>query len=364
MGNEQGNEQGNDNQPQSIVLERSNCIRLNLPIQLGNIEIVNPTTLTPDNDLSPITPQHSLPSTYPDLPTKFSERIISDSIAKMVAKFWRENIESCSMQDRLEIACNIWIGMLSKNNEIRRLGIAKFKNNLQMETNALKMLDMIGYIVRAQYTDNDLSSVLSKLGAVHNKMGIKPIYYQVMLNQVTETLQYYFPVKYTNTIEFALCEIFTCATMYMTGKDLKIPNKLDNISFLCSLRCCISHEMGKEYLFRFLHQKYCDEIVVFLCLLNLFKTTIKSKEKYKILKQIAKECLAADGSFAVNISYELRKRTVAEIDSFLYFDSDFSIDNDFFVDIEDEVCRLIMQSHWKPFKNKITQIYNLNQKTN
>ncbi len=37
--------------------------------------------------------------------------------------------------------------------------------------------------------------------------------------------------------------------------------------------------------------------------------------------------------------------------------NDDSLSTDVFVDIEDEICRLILQTHWKSFKNQINEIY-------
>ncbi len=36
--------------------------------------------------------------------------------------------------------------------------------------------------------------------------------------------------------------------------------------------------------------------------------------------------------------------------------NDDSLSTDFFVDIEDEICRLILHTHWKSFKNQINEI--------
>ena len=36
---------------------------------------------------------------------------------------------------------------------------------------------------------------------------------------------------------------------------------------------------------------------------------------------------------------------------------DFSMNINFFMEIEDEICRLIMQSHWKRFKTQMHHFY-------
>lgn len=95
----------------------------------------------------------------------------------------------------------------------------------------------------------------------------------------------------------------------MTGKDLKLSSILTDTSFLRSLRYCISDKIGSKYLYRFLHQRYCDEMVMFLYLLSLYKKTSKDPQlRYIIAKDICSNCIEAEGPFSVNIAYDLRER--------------------------------------------------------
>ena len=110
-------------------------------------------------------------------------------------------------------------------------------------------------------------------------------------------------------IEFCVEEIFIFAAQSMTGKDLKLSSALNDTSFLRSLRCCLVDKIGSKYLYRFLHQRYCDEMVMFLHLLSLYKNTSQNPSlRHIIAKDICSNCIDAEGPFSINLSYDLRER--------------------------------------------------------
>ena len=111
-------------------------------------------------------------------------------------------------------------------------------------------------------------------------------------------------------VQFAIDEIFTFSTQLMTGKDLKTMNPTQTPNFLKSLRVCLKDKSGKEYLYRHLAQRFCDEIVVFLQLIEKYKAATDHHKRLLIARDILKICIHNDGVFAINVSYECRKQVM------------------------------------------------------
>eukprot|EP01084_Bolivina_argentea_P195204 334935_1 len=100
----------------------------------------------------------------------FCERPISDRLAKLSAMFWCTNIGS--MEDRLEVGVHLLNNMISIGNKNMYSIIDKhLATTDQKEKHGLKLLDMIGWIVRSLVDENaSIHSLLSRLGALHEKM--------------------------------------------------------------------------------------------------------------------------------------------------------------------------------------------------
>eukprot|EP01084_Bolivina_argentea_P027489 51099_1 len=82
--------------------------------------------ITSSDQWSPITPNtpNLQPTSISKFPsnrlTKITKRVVSDRIFQTAAKFWCQNIDTCSMQDRLEIASSVWFGIIS-NSDMQKL---------------------------------------------------------------------------------------------------------------------------------------------------------------------------------------------------------------------------------------------------
>eukprot|EP01084_Bolivina_argentea_P220067 373031_1 len=97
----------------------------NNPSDIKTEPIVIPTLI---NDASPST---ETPSSTPNAPMKhlkltmcqfpstssnriaLTDRVVSDRLSELAAQFWQNNIGPLPLEDRLEIAKAIWLGMLS-----------------------------------------------------------------------------------------------------------------------------------------------------------------------------------------------------------------------------------------------------------
>ena len=89
-----------------------------------------------------------------------------------------------------------------------------YKTSQEMESNSLKFLDMISFIVRSvNMDDSNCDKLMNRLGIQHDMMGIGIECYAVMLKQIHETLKFYFPKRYTYEVQFAIDEIFTFSTL-------------------------------------------------------------------------------------------------------------------------------------------------------
>ena len=103
----------------------------------------------------------------------------------------------------------------------------------------------------------------------------------------------------------------------MTGQDLDevangyhladLQDEMKDHSFLQSLRICLASSIGREYLYRFLQQTFCDEIAIFLQSLSKFKIQSSEKERFMVARDIVKNSIEPTATFAVNISYETRQ---------------------------------------------------------
>lgn len=111
-------------------------------------------------------------------------------------------------------------------------------------------------------------------------------------------------------VQFAIDEIFTFSAQLMTGKDLKISttNTVKNVNFLKSLRICLDCKVGREYLFRHLSQRYCDEMAMFFNLLFKYQNATSAHKRLIIAKNIYRICIDPEGVFAINIAYDTRKK--------------------------------------------------------
>lgn len=115
-------------------------------------------------------------------------------------------------------------------------------------------------------------------------------------------------------------EIFTLAAQIMTGEDLKKSIKLndilqsfaneDDIEFTKDLDQCLESTIGREYLYTFLQQTFCDEMVLFLQTIHKFKKQLIPVQRFMIARQIKKISIDPKATFTLNISYECRQNVI------------------------------------------------------
>lgn len=292
-------------------------------------------------------------------------KYISSRIAKIAAKFWHQHVETKPYAEQLEIAAAIFFAMYS--DECTKAVMQKnLKHKGQLELASMKYLDMMGWLIRYLITDNiDLYALLSKLGTVHQAMGVQQAHFEPMLQAMHETFAYYFGTQYTIDVKYALDEIFALASQVMTGQELQENSHLmmlsaqfqgTNIPFLESVECCLQSTIGAEYFYRYLQQLCCDEIVMFLKSVSRFKALVCDKERFMVVRQIQKACIASSGPFSLNLSYHCRTTimsVVQELEKTFAAKEALIVPIDLFESVEWEVHRLLLSNHWNQFVESI-----------
>ena len=209
--------------------------------------------------------------------------------------------------------------MMVHDAEMKRILQKNLTSRQSIENSSIKFLDMMGWLIRSlMRSDINLASNLEQLGAFHRNMGVNINHFDPMLNSMHETFSYYFPIKYGIQIKYAIDQIFTLAARIMTGQSLDeesngyhladLQDEMKDHSFLQSLHICLESNIGREYLYRYLQQTFCDEIAIFLQSVKKFKKQTSDKERFMVARDIVKNSIEPAATFAVNISYETRQK--------------------------------------------------------
>lgn len=296
-------------------------------------------------------------------------KYISASICRIAAQFWHQNMDQLSAADRLEIGVSIFFGIQSSHPQMKK--ILKRNGNQTIEQLSAKFVFMVGWLMRMLVCDNiDLYALLTNVGKYHLNMGIDMDYFAAMLQAIHEAFSYYFDTKYTIEVKYAFDEIFALASKLMTGQPLNgnlmniadelkfLQSNLDakSIPFLQSLDLCLQSNVGQQYLYRYLRQTWCDEMVIFLQTLSRFKSLPSEKEKFMVAREIIKTSIETQATFSLNLSYSTRENALIAMQA---LEKKFAakeaivIPATLFDEVEAEVHSLISDNHWNIYKESI-----------
>eukprot|EP01083_Nonionella_stella_P098346 276514_1 len=331
--------------------------------RVASVEAINSRARSPSVDELYLTKSKSLhrrqASALIIVNNGITGKYISSRICKIAARFWTNYIDYLPISEQLEIGCSIFFGMMASKQEMANILRANMPKERNFEKMGLRYLDMMGWCIRNTIVDNiDLFGQMTKLGSIHKAMGIEIEHYAPMLEAMHETFAYYFGSNYTIEIKYALDEIFSLTAQIMTGdieshfKDLNQQFAGDNIPFLHSLDACLKSSIGSEYLYRFLSQTWCDEIVMFLQSISRFRGMISDKERYIMAKDITALSIQPSAKFALNLSYATRHTILcdmAKLEELFVKKQSFQMDTKFFAQVEADVKDLIQQNHWVKF---------------
>eukprot|EP01084_Bolivina_argentea_P006901 13031_1 len=283
-----------------------------------------------------------------------SEKPFSDRLAQSAANFW-SIIETLSMEDRLEIGVYVLTEMISISDENLRIILKSYflTSTDKKETHSLKLLDMVGFIVRSISHDNaNIVSLLSRLGLYHKQIGIKTNHFMPLLNALHKAFEHYFPAAYNADIKFAFDEVFKWTSEKMMKNQIINYTELLDLSFLKSFGLCLESNIGRNYLCSFLVSQWCDEQSVFLLLLYQFKHETTSAIRFKIAKRIVELCIENEGIYVINIPYEIRNNVLEKMACKKCKRAKVN----FFDEVEQDMCRSIKANHWFKFVYYIKSI--------
>eukprot|EP01083_Nonionella_stella_P036913 100692_1 len=296
---------------------------------------------------------------------------VSLPLAETVYSFWTNNIINLPHEEQLEIGCSIYFTMIRfKKEEMRQLGLHNRSGGLDtIKRLGRRFLDMLGWLIRQLLiTDMDLKTMatLAQLGAAHKALGVNISHFNTMLSAVHETFAYYFENKYSIQVQYAMDKLFSAATELMMGEDIGTGHNnksFDDLEFLKSVSDCLKSPVGKEYLYRYFQQTFCDELVIYLESIHRYNAATSDKERFMIARDICKTSIKSTAPFGINISHEAR---VSTIDVMSELEAQFFNPNTqqvqvpitLFDQCHEEILRLIKQNHWTDFKTKITMLRN------
>eukprot|EP01084_Bolivina_argentea_P137594 242332_1 len=289
---------------------------------------------------------------------------LSQRLALTAASFWLGYIEPLSMEDKLEIGCSIFYGMISANTAIKKIMHESNLSKFKLEMQSLKFLDMVGWLIRNLSRDGiDLFSMLQKLGKIHEQMGIKMDHFDIMVKSLHETMIHYFPKQYNIQTQYSMEQILLLSAHIMIQTNFTRVRRKTRLAFfrgsntpcLESLEKCLLSNIGSEYFFRYLINNYCEELVIYLKCIQKFKNAISDKERYNIAIDLMETCIFPNSRFAINISYETRNSLLV---NFEVLKKNKSVSSNYFSDVEMEIRRLIIKNHWKRFVRSITVLHN------
>eukprot|EP00485_Elphidium_margaritaceum_P012048 CAMPEP_0202708148 /NCGR_PEP_ID=MMETSP1385-20130828/20396_1 /ASSEMBLY_ACC=CAM_ASM_000861 /TAXON_ID=933848 /ORGANISM="Elphidium margaritaceum" /LENGTH=392 /DNA_ID=CAMNT_0049367049 /DNA_START=64 /DNA_END=1242 /DNA_ORIENTATION=+ len=290
--------------------------------------------------------------------------LINALVVQIAADFWNKLIANKPMADKLEISCAIFFDMMTQNSETHGILKRTFTTQHSIQKSSLRLFDMLHWLLQSLLrSDVDLVTVLRHLGNQHHNMGIDMHHLSAMLTAIHTTFSYYFPIQYGVQVKYAFDQIFSVAARVMTGQTLTdVSNEFHGVAnlsdddesqiFLQSLSACLKCNIGRTYLFRFLQQKFCDEVVIFLQSMKKFRQQTSDKERFMVAREVVKNTIATDALFCVNISHELRESILAnmqELERTFSGKKDLQVAKDFFVDVEKEMNQLVMENHWYAF---------------
>eukprot|EP01083_Nonionella_stella_P146518 460919_1 len=296
---------------------------------------------------------------------------VSYQITDIAARFWQSTLHNLNKDMQQEIACSILCGTLSSDKQIKQIVIDNMRQRSKtMEYMSLRYLDMIGWLVRHLIKDDvDLYAILAHIGVFHQSMGVQIEHFRSMLDAMHETFAYYFPIKYSIEVKYAMDEIFTICAQIMSGQDLARSPHLkyitqsfaeEDVSFLNDLDHCLQSSVGKQYLFAFLRQTFCDEMVLFLQSIQEFKCKMNAMQMFMVARHIINSSIVSDATLSLNLSFECRDETLKAMQTLeqrFKSKEPIYIDANFFAQVEYEVYVLILNNHWKRFVSNMKTVH-------
>jgi len=348
-----------------VSFTRQNSMRMTISLKAANRSSHSPVTLSPPSALRQSScPSHltlQLPRSSFTLNNNKS-RYASDKIIQIAADFWNTKISALSLEEQTEIGVTMYLDMLVKDKSMKAIFQQNFNESLKIRSLALKFLNMMGWLIRTlSCKDEHMEETLKKLGVIHQMMGVKNEHFTVMVESLHDTFAHYFPHDYRIKEHYAVDYIFMLASKLMMGESMS--SHCIQSDYLETLGQCLKSDAGRKYLFKFLQQTLCDELVIYLESIHKFEQQTCNKGRFMIARNIVDASINAHSALAINISYEARMSVtflMHEYEQQFRAKQDLKISASMFDDVNKEVYRLIYQNHWRTFKDRMKK---MNQST-
>merc|ERR1719295_260346 len=250
---------------------------------------------------------------------RLKQRVLCHDMVDLAASFWAQHVHSLSIQHRSEIGCSALI---------------------------VEMMDIMGWILRMiKRKQTNLQAMLHEMGELYAERGVGIDEYSHLLHGLHSVFA--LRAEYTTAIRLSVDEVMVYSVQKMTGSDLKIRDDADFGESLTALLAkgtfndldhCMATEIGREYLFRYLHQAQCSKIVLFLQFILRYKEPVNRSQRTLLSAQIDALFVDSQSAFCLDLSRRCRTK-IAENEK----------ENDKLKTIEIEVEQFIIANHWMPF---------------
>jgi len=308
---------------------------------------------------------HHLQPTSPNLIDhghrhRLRQRVLCDDIVDLAASFWAQHVHSLPLQQRLEIGWAL-IGTAAPS----KVDDERFHKmpSAAMQSLVLSVVDIMGWILRMMAVkEATLSASLSKMGALYAESGIGQSEYRRFRCGVHEVMAVHFNAEYTTAVQFAVDQIVVFSVQKMIGIDVTIDGVAGkDLSSLLADRTfadldrCMASEIGREYLFRFLLQEQCADIVLFLQLMCRYRAADDVSQRLMLSVDIDALCIDPQSAFSVKVlSTECRLKIAEKTNEYkriskMYQRNSVMMEMNHFEVMEDEVRRYIVSRYWTPF---------------
>ena len=250
-------------------------------------------------------------------------KYISLSMVQIVYEFWMNHIEMTDIMKKNEIAIAIYFELMQIDETFYKILYKHFKKskNMKIVDIAIKIVNILGVIFKCLLrADINMFKVIRKYDPENLKHLLQFKHVNMIIKAINTTFSHYFDRQYVVEVRYSIeyilhvigyiglydgdCDNNLGFEYHIKQKLLDTYNKRD---YLLSTRKCLDSSFGRKYLFHYIHQTSCDELVLFLKEYFKYKTKTSPKEQLMIIQQIIKKFINPNSVHCLNISYDCRK---------------------------------------------------------
>mmetsp|Transcript_33550 Transcript_33550/g.41290 ORF Transcript_33550/g.41290 Transcript_33550/m.41290 type:complete len:376 (-) Transcript_33550:65-1192(-) len=190
------------------------------------------------------------------------------------------------------------------------------------------------------------------LGKIHNKMGIKPEWYPILLKAFNHTLSNKFPNEYNIRIQFCFDELYNIISDIMLKRDfysVAIKNTASLSTSFDNLKSCLSNPDTLIYLEKYMKAHFCSEMILFWKDVQEYTskpTHIKGKFIYNTY-------IVPYSEREINISFDTRMTIINYMKP---SNTNTIMDKKLFNIAQSETVKMISDNIWFKFKHEMNAL--------